>query len=58
MRLGQFLAVCGPGIIFLIPIVDKVKVVDLNKWIPEWQELSKSELDERVKAVALSHQEK
>jgi regulator of protease activity HflC (stomatin/prohibitin superfamily) len=58
LRLGQFIAVCGPGIIFLIPILDKVKVVDLNKWVPQWQELSKTELDETVKAVALSHHEK
>jgi regulator of protease activity HflC (stomatin/prohibitin superfamily) len=58
LRLGQFVADCGPGIIFLIPILDKVKVVDLDKWVPEWQVLSKTELDERVKAVAISHHEK
>jgi len=57
-RLGQFIAVCGPGLICLIPIIDKVKVVELNKWSPEWQELSKTELDARVKAVALSYHEK
>lgn len=53
-RLGQFVAVCGPGLICLIPIVDKAKVVDLNKRVPEWQGLSKSELDERVKLLVLS----
>jgi regulator of protease activity HflC (stomatin/prohibitin superfamily) len=58
LRLGQFTGVCGPGIIFLIPVVDKVKVVDLNKWIPEWQALSDTELAERVKEVALSQHEK
>jgi regulator of protease activity HflC (stomatin/prohibitin superfamily) len=57
-RLGQFVAVTGPGIIFMMPIVEKSKVVDLNKLIPEWRELSKTELDERVKAVALLHDEK
>ncbi len=56
-RLGQFVGVGGPGIVFLIPIVEKVKVVDLNKWVPEWQALSKTELDEKVKAVALSYHE-
>ncbi len=56
-RLGRFVGVGGPGIVFLIPIVEKSKVVDLNKWIPEWWELSKTELDERVKAVALSYHE-
>ncbi len=57
IRLGKFIGVCGPGMIFLIPVVDKIKVVDLNKWIPEWQQLSETELVERVKAAALSHDE-
>ncbi len=54
-RLGQFVGVSGPGIVFPLPIIEKVKVVDLNKSVPGWQELSKTELDERVKAVALSY---
>ena len=57
-RLGQFVGVGGPGIVYLIPMVEKAKVVDLNKWVPEWRELSKAELEERVKAVALLHDEK
>lgn len=56
-RLGQFVGVGGPGIVYLIPMVEKAKVVDLNKWVPEWRELSKTELDERVKTVAISHHE-
>jgi regulator of protease activity HflC (stomatin/prohibitin superfamily) len=56
-RLGQFVGVGGPGIVFLIPIIDKAKVVDLNKWVPEWRQLSENELFERVKAVALLDQE-
>ncbi len=56
-RLGQFVGVAGPGIIFLIPMIDKANIVDLNKWIPEWQQLSSVELDERVKAVAFSYHE-
>jgi regulator of protease activity HflC (stomatin/prohibitin superfamily) len=56
-RLGQLVGVGGPGIVYLIPIVEKAKVVDLNKWVPEWRELSKTELEERVKAAALSHHE-
>jgi regulator of protease activity HflC (stomatin/prohibitin superfamily) len=53
-RLGQFIAVNGPGLIYLIPILDKAKVIDLNKGVPEWQGLSKSEVDERVKLLVLS----
>jgi len=55
-RLGQLVGVGGPGLVFLVPVVDKVKIVDLNQWVPEWQALSKTELDERVKAVVFSHQ--
>lgn len=57
-RLGHFVGVCGPGIIFLIPIVDRAKIVDLNRWIPEWQDLSETVLVERIKTVALSNHEK
>jgi regulator of protease activity HflC (stomatin/prohibitin superfamily) len=56
-RLGRFVGVGGPGIVFLIPIVERVKVVDLNKRVPEWRQLSANELDERVKAAALLDEE-
>jgi hypothetical protein len=39
-------------------MVDKAEIIDLNKWIPEWQGLSEQELIERAKSVALSHPEK
>jgi len=53
-RLGQFVGVRGPGLIWVIPIVDKAEIIDLNKWVPGWQGLATQELDERVKSVALS----
>jgi regulator of protease activity HflC (stomatin/prohibitin superfamily) len=56
-RLGRFAGVGGPGVVFLIPIVEKAKVVDLNKCVPEWQALSQTELEEKVKAVAVSYHE-
>ena len=54
-RLGQFYAVRGPGPILLIPIVDKVEMIDLNKWVPDWQGLSKADLEKKVKSVALTN---
>jgi regulator of protease activity HflC (stomatin/prohibitin superfamily) len=57
-RLGQLIGVRGPGLIFVLPMVDKAEIVDLNKWIPGWRGLSEDELRERVKSVALSHPEK
>ena len=56
-RLGEFIAVRGPGLVWLVPMVDKAEIIDLNRWVPEWRSLSSEELDERVKSVALSHPE-
>jgi hypothetical protein len=38
--------------------VDRTQIIDLNKWVPDWQGLSKGELDDRVKSVVLSHPDK
>jgi regulator of protease activity HflC (stomatin/prohibitin superfamily) len=57
-RLGRFVGVRGPGLIYVVPIIDKTEIVDLNKWVPEWRGLSKSDLEDRVKSVALSRPEK
>jgi regulator of protease activity HflC (stomatin/prohibitin superfamily) len=54
-RLGQFYCVRGPGLILLMPIVDKVEIIDLNRWTPGWQELGKPELENKIKSVALSN---
>jgi regulator of protease activity HflC (stomatin/prohibitin superfamily) len=46
-RLGRFLKVVGPGWEWLIPFIDKGVKVNLNKDIPGWQVLSKTELEKR-----------
>lgn len=53
-RLGQFFAVLGPGVVLVLPFVDKIELIDLNRWVPEWRSLSKPDLDEKVKSVALA----
>jgi regulator of protease activity HflC (stomatin/prohibitin superfamily) len=53
-RLGQFLTVAGPGVVFIIPFIDRGVKVNLTQNIPSWQALSKTELDEKVKAFVLS----
>ena len=53
-RLGRFLKVAGPGVVFIIPSVDKGVKVNLTQNIPSWQALSNAELEERVKAIVLS----
>ena len=46
--LGRFLRVLGPGLVFLIPVVDKGVRVNLSEKIPGWQALSKEELGQKV----------
>ncbi len=53
-RLGHLLSVCGPGLFITIPLVDRAIRVNLNTHIPGWQDLPESELEERVRQLALS----
>jgi regulator of protease activity HflC (stomatin/prohibitin superfamily) len=53
-RLGRFLKVVGPGWVWLIPFIDKGVKVNLNKDIPGWQVLSKTELEERIKTLVMN----
>jgi len=52
-RLGRLLGIRGPGLVFIVPIVDRVVRVNLGTSIPGWQALSKQHLDEKVKASVL-----
>jgi regulator of protease activity HflC (stomatin/prohibitin superfamily) len=52
-RLGRFFMVKGPGLVIIIPIIDKLIRVHLDKEIPGWQGLPKEALDEKVKALVL-----
>lgn len=40
-RLGRLERILEPGLFFIVPVVDRVRKVDLNARIPEWQLLSK-----------------
>ena len=54
MRLGRFIRVAGPGLVILLPFIDRGMKVNLNEEIPGWQGLSKMELEERIKTAALN----
>ena len=53
-RLGRIIGVVGPGLVIIIPIIDKLVRVNLSKRIPEWRELSKEELQKRIEQVVMS----
>ena len=54
LRLGRFLKVVGPGLVWLIPIIDKGIKVNLSKQFPGWQVLSKTDLEEKIRASVLN----
>jgi regulator of protease activity HflC (stomatin/prohibitin superfamily) len=52
-RLGRLFTIAGPGLVLLIPGVDKGVKVSLPEHIPGWQGYSKSELDEKLRTFVL-----
>jgi hypothetical protein len=56
-RLGRFYRVAGPGSVFLIPLVDQIAVVDLDRTIPEWREVPPPELEAMVEFLVTHYPE-
>ena len=54
IRLGRFFKIAGPGIVMILPLIDRGIRVNLNRDLPDWQGLSKIELEEKIKASVLS----
>jgi regulator of protease activity HflC (stomatin/prohibitin superfamily) len=52
-RLGRFVNIVGPGLVLLIPGVDKGVKVNVKEKIPGWQTLSQKQLEERIKQYVL-----
>lgn len=48
-RLGRLYRIQGPGLIFLMPFVDKGIKVNLAEAVPGWQCLSPSELENKIR---------
>ena len=53
-RLGRLFTIGGPGLVLLIPVVDKAVKVNLQENIPGWQGYSKSELNEKIRTFVLN----
>jgi regulator of protease activity HflC (stomatin/prohibitin superfamily) len=53
-RSGRFFKIVGPGLAFIIPIIDRGMKINISENIPCWRALSKIELQEKIKALALS----
>ena len=55
LRLGRFLKVAGPGLVWLIPVIDKGIKVNLTRDFPGWQALPQIELEEKIKASIVNN---
>jgi regulator of protease activity HflC (stomatin/prohibitin superfamily) len=44
MRLGTYLGLRGPGIVLLLPFIDKATRLTLDRDIPGWQSMSEEQL--------------
>lgn len=43
-RLGRVVGVVGPGLVIVLPVLDRVHKVDLNALLPGWRGLGKDEI--------------
>ena len=57
-RLGHFIKVAGPGLVWVISPIDKGIRINLNEIIPGWQGYSPIELEEKIKEYVLSNNAK
>ncbi len=49
LRFGRFFRLAGPGLVMIIPFVEKSMKVNLSENVPGWQALSSQELEEKIK---------
>ena len=58
-RLGMSLGTRGPGIIYVIPLIERMIRVNLDKQVPGWHGILRDDLDQRVqKLVSKSTEER
>jgi regulator of protease activity HflC (stomatin/prohibitin superfamily) len=55
IRLGRFFKIAGPGLVIILPFIDRGIRISLSKDFPEWRGWSKIELDEKIKLKAVDH---
>ena len=52
-RFGRLRRIAGPGVVFVVPFLERCEKVRLRDHIPEWQTFSKEALEERVRKYVL-----
>jgi regulator of protease activity HflC (stomatin/prohibitin superfamily) len=44
VRLGRFVGIRGPGVVWVLPFLDKTTRINLDRDIPNWRSLSAEQL--------------
>ena len=47
-RLGRFIGIRGPGVVMILPLVDRAIRINLDQEVPRWRFLSKEELAQEI----------
>ena len=47
-RLGQFVGIRGPGVVLVLPFLDRTTRIRLERDIPNWQSLSTEQLTKEI----------
>ena len=53
-RLGKFIHVMRPGFHICMPFFDRVQVVNLKEWLPNWTSMSEESIEARLKEKYVS----
>jgi len=48
LRLGRFIGTRGPGIVVILPFVEKAIRINLDRDVPNWRSLSTEQLDQEI----------
>jgi regulator of protease activity HflC (stomatin/prohibitin superfamily) len=52
LRVGGFLNITGPGMVVIIPLIDRGVKINMEEKVPGWQALTEMEFRERLKTLA------
>ncbi len=49
VRFGRYIGIRGPGLVFIVPAVDKAIRVHLDVDIPDWRSLTNEQLSDQIR---------
>ena len=54
VRLGRFIGIRGPGLVWIIPFIDKAIRIALDRDVPNWRSLSHEQLATEIERWLIS----